>query len=58
MPRRRQSDSPAAPREETFADLARACTKFLLERDPKYRRDYERFSPSRDAYNARKAARK
>lgn len=41
------------PRDETFADLDRACTKFLLARDPAFRKGREYFAKHRDAHNAR-----
>ena len=49
---------PTPARAVTFQDLDRACTKWLLARDPAYRRTYEKYQPQRDARNARVAAKK
>ena len=46
---------PTPARADTFQDLDRACTKFLLARDPAYRKSYEKYQSRRDARNSRRA---
>ena len=56
------ADSSAAEMKamcgDSFKDLDRACHRFLMERDPNYRKSWEAMAEKREASNARKASRK
>ena len=48
----------SAPTRDTFADLHRACHRWLMKRDPGYAKSHAYFAGHREAYNERRGNKK